>query len=360
VLTFIFTTIELYPAVLVVLGVRRSLESASWLVAIFAFLTQMIFVVRVGLAQGSRYTHWTIAEKLDMPLFTINGNPFTIASIFRLCLLLSIVYAVTRHTRDAMLRQQAVEQELKGAEELQRVLIPASLPSLPGFSLTSAYTPAQEVGGDFFQIVPLENPPGSTMIVLGDVSGKGLRAAMAVSLIVGATRTLTDFSSNPAEVLEGLNRRLLDRLRGGFATCLVMRLDANGSCTIANAGHMAPYLNHKEVEMPGTLPLGLVAVGGYEEKTVQLQAGDHVVLYTDGLLEARSASGELFGFDRVEQLFAGHPDAKQAAAAAVVFGQQDDITVLTLTRLGLGEIASAYLSAPQRLPARRYSRDSSW
>ena len=97
---------------------------------------------------------------------------------------------------------------------MQQVIIPEALPAIAGFTLTSAYKPALEVGGDFFQIIPLTG--GSTLVVLGDVSGKGLKAAMAVSLIVGAIRMVADFTISPAEILAGLNRRLHGRLRGGF------------------------------------------------------------------------------------------------------------------------------------------------
>ena len=90
--------------------------------------------------------------------------------------------------------------------------MPETLPTLPGFTLTSAYRPAQEVGGDFFQIIPLEG--GSALIILGDVSGKGHKAAMAVSLIVGAARMVAEFTRSPAEILSGLNRRLYGRLQG--------------------------------------------------------------------------------------------------------------------------------------------------
>jgi len=346
VLTVIFTVAELYAPVLVIMGLRCRPDHARVMVATFAFLSQMIFVVRIALSQGSRFTHWKLADKIDLPLFTIDGNSFNLSTIFRLLLLLSVVYAVFRHAREEFRRQHAVEQDLLGAQELQRVLIPDALPSLPGFSLTSAYRPAQEVGGDFFQIIPVDDSTGSTLVVLGDVSGKGLRAAMAVSLIVGAARTLADFTSNPAEILAGLNRRLYGRLKGGFVTCLVLRLDPDGTCVVANAGHPAPFLNHEEIASPGMLPLGVTAHAVYEETRVQLEAGDHFVLYTDGLLEARTPAGELFGFERLRALFTGHPNAEQATEVAVNFGQQDDITVLTLTRLAVGEEASTQLTAP--------------
>jgi serine phosphatase RsbU (regulator of sigma subunit) len=120
---------------------------------------------------------------------------------------------------------------------------------------------------------------------------------------------------------------------------------------IANAGHPAPFLNRQEVAAPGALPLGLIPVASYEESTVHLETGDHFVLYTDGLLEARTTAGELFGFERLRALFSGSPNAEQATEAAMNFGQQDDITVLTLTRLAVGEQASTQLTAPEPAPA---------
>jgi serine phosphatase RsbU (regulator of sigma subunit) len=120
-----------------------------------------------------------------------------------------------------------------------------------------------------------------------------------------------------------------------------MRLDTDGNCTIASAGHPAPFLNKRELTLPGALPLGLMPDSHYEETTVRLAAGDHFALYTDGLLEARSISGELYGFERLETLLSTQPNAAQATEAAVNFGQDDDITVLTLTRLAMGEESTA-------------------
>jgi ABC-type arginine transport system permease subunit len=346
----VFETLpELLPLVLVIYGLRQKLDSSRWLVAFFAFSTSFITSVRIALSQGSRYTHWTIAAKINAPLFHINGNAFNLITLANTGLLLSIIYAVYRYMLESSERQGAMEQELRSAQELQQVLIPDALPSLPGYSVTSAYQPAQEVGGDFFQVIPTK--AGSTLLVLGDVSGKGLRAAMTVSLIVGSLRTLAEFYPQPADILAGLNRRLCGRLHGGFTTCLVLRLDPDGACVLANAGHPSPFLNQQEIEMPGALPLGVVADSLYEERSIQLQPGDHFVLYTDGLLEARTPTGELFSFTRLQSLIEDRPSAEQALKVATDFGQEDDITILTLTRLALGETSSTLLSAPALTPA---------
>jgi serine phosphatase RsbU (regulator of sigma subunit) len=342
ILTAIFTVLQALPLVLIVYAVivRPRLGFERWLVAICAFIDDMIPTLRIAFSQGVRFTHWTIAQKIAAPLFTFNGNRINAGTLADTILLVAIIYAVYRYVVEERNRQNALEQEFQNARELQQVLIPEALPSLPGFTLTSAYKPAQEVGGDFFQIIPLGSGPlgsGSTLVILGDVSGKGLKAAMAVSLIVGATRMVAEFTTSPAEILAGLNRRLHGRLQGGFATCVAMRLDPDGSCTIASAGHPAPYINGCEAVVPGALPLGIAAEASYEETEISLHPGDHLALCTDGLLEARNPAGELYGFDRMRTLFASNPTAEQATQAAVAFGQDDDITVLTLTRLAAGE-----------------------
>ncbi|HTB98953.1 MAG TPA: SpoIIE family protein phosphatase [Terracidiphilus sp.] len=221
--------------------------------------------------------------------------------------------------------------DLKQAQEMQRMLIPDTMPELHGFRLTSAYRPALEVGGDFFQVIP--RPNGAMELILGDVSGKGLTAAMAVSMIMGTVRVLADESIGPAAFLHALNRRVRGQLQGGFATCLALWIAPDGTCTIASAGHPAPFLNDVEMRLPGDLPLGLEVNGVYEEKTFMLHIGDCLTLYTDGLPEARNDSGELYGFERLKTLIATQPSAQVAAEVAHVFGQDDDVTVLTLTRL---------------------------
>ena len=352
ILTAIFTGLELYPLVLVGFALRKRLDVSRWLLAIAAFLSGMLSVTRIALQQGSRFTNWTIGNKIGAPLFFINGNGFTAQTIASTLLLIAIIYAVYRYVRDASRRQGAIEQELKSARELQQILIPETLPELHGFAVTSAYRPAQEVGGDFFQIIPLEGDyAGSTLVLLGDVSGKGLKAAMTVSLIVGAARTAARFSPHPADVLVELNARLHGRMQGGFATCLAMRLASDGTCTMASAGHPAPFLNKQQLELPGALPLGVVANPSYKEETISLREGDHCSLYTDGLLEARNPSGEIFSFARLDALFSSRPNAAEATEAAVNFGQDDDITVLTLTRLATGARSTTEFTTPSFAPA---------
>ncbi len=198
---------------------RQRLDSARWLVAIFALFSGTWYSLQHR-RSGVRFTHWTLGASMSSR-YSLWGNSFNVQILLRTLLFLSIVYAVIRYSVANQRRQNSLEREFQNARELQQILVPETLPAIPGFTLTSAYRPAQEVGGDFFQIIPLEGAQqGSTLIVLGDVSGKGLQAAMTVSLIVGAVRTLAKFAPQPAQMLAEINQRLHGRLQGGFATCI--------------------------------------------------------------------------------------------------------------------------------------------
>jgi hypothetical protein len=344
VLTVFIMAVEIFPFVLIALGLREHLEGSRWTVAISALVSQMISIVGDAGAAGQRFTHWHIFQTINSPLFIVDTITFTAADLAGIVLFLAVLYAVYRYSMEQQARQSVLEREMHSAQEIQRVLIPAELPPLEGFAVTSAYQPALEVGGDFFQIIA--ETSGSTIVALGDVSGKGLKAAMNVSLIVGVLRSLSDAQVSPAEILNKLNRCLCGRLQNGFVTAVILRLDRSGSVTLANAGHLPPMLNGRELTLEGSLPLGLVAAATYDEIQLRLGSGDQLSLFTDGLLEARAADGELYGFDRVHALFAAKPSAQQAMEAAVAFGQDDDITVLTLTRLAAWEESSTSLVAP--------------
>ena len=320
--------VEFWTVVLLVAGLRRRLDVSLWFFAITGICTGLLQAIEDTFGLGERWTHWTFADALLVPVVHLAGNALSVRNISNTLFLLAALYAAWKYALKQRGHQSAMEQEYRSAQELQQVLIPASLPELPGYRLTSAYKPAQEVGGDFFQVILLEN--GDALVVVGDVSGKGLQAAMAVALIVGAIHSALEVTLDPACLLAALNRRLHGRLRGGFATCLMLRLSPSGACIAANAGHLPPYRNGEEIPMPPALPLGLMPESDYETFPIAFTAGDRLTLYTDGLLEARNPAGQLFGFARVAELLAGRPSAKVISEAAVDFGQEDDITVLTL------------------------------
>jgi len=158
------------------------------------------------------------------------------------------------------------------------------------------------------------------------VSGKGLPAAMTVSAVIGALHSTPPVS--PAWILNALNSGLAGQLHGGFVTCCAARIQSNGIVTIANAGHLSPYRNGVEVELEAGLPLGILPGAEYRESEFVLQPNESITFLSDGVVEARSKSGELFGFERTLHL--SKSGAAAIAQAAKDFGQEDDITVLSI------------------------------
>ena len=223
--------------------------------------------------------------------------------------------------------------ELEAAREVQQQLVAPAV-DIPGFKIESAYIPAKQVGGDFFRVIPEDG--AGVLIVVGDVSGKGLRAAMTVAAVVGALRTVHPVS--PAWIINALNSGLIGNLRGGFVTCCAARITHDGVVTIANAGHLPPYRNGAEMDLAAGLPLGIDANADYEESHFQLQSLESLTFVSDGIIEARNAAGELFGFERTLKISSS--SAETIAQAAVAFGQDDDITVLKMTWLGTTNIAA--------------------
>jgi hypothetical protein len=340
--TAIYTLAPIYIFFIVGFGLARRRQTNLWPIAIAAFLYGAYNLTFQLSGQGRRFTHWTLID--HMQTWGIHAGAYSFSAPFLLDLLLFVVLLITvgRYQYMERRRQSQIELEVKSAREVQHVLVPEATPAIPGYSIASVYKPASEVGGDFFQVMPQAN--GEALIVVGDVSGKGLKAAMTVSLIVGTLRTLADYTLKPAEILRGLNRRLIGRIDGGFVTCVVLHLAANGETTVANAGHLPPFRDGKELPVKGSLPLGLSVNVGYDELTFRLQEGETLTLYTDGILEARNSKGELFGFDRLSALLATRPEVGKIVDAAEAFGQEDDITALSITRHSAAEPKTATVS----------------
>jgi hypothetical protein len=221
--------------------------------------------------------------------------------------------------------QERASSELAAARSVQELMIPQEKLETPGFEVESIYNPATEVGGDFYHVQSTGD--GGLLVVIGDVAGKGLKAAMNVSMLMGALRRTPERS--PAKILESLNRVLTGS--ESFTTCQAAWFGPSGELVLANAGHLPPYLNSQEIAVHGSLPLGVLPNTSYEEIRLYLHPGDRLLLLSDGVVEARLPSGELFGFDRVHNL--SNQSAFYIADAAKEFGQEDDITVLTVRRL---------------------------
>jgi hypothetical protein len=225
------------------------------------------------------------------------------------------------------LTRQSLEQELAQARELQQhVLLPEDLHST-NFTVETEYHPARIVGGDFF--LTAVGRDGSLCIVIGDVSGKGISAAMLVAVLVGAARTRAAQDFDPITMLQTLDDRLSGRSGGHFATCVVAQLFPNGVLRVANAGHLQPYLNGCELDIEGSLPLGIAGALNPAKRQYQLRQGDTLTFITDGVVEARNKRGELFGFDQARVLSQKAP--AEVVSEVQAFGQDDDITVLRVS-----------------------------
>jgi len=255
-------------------------------------------------------------------------------SAANLKLLNTIALQTAAAVENAMLCAEMVESareraayaaELQAASSVQQLLLQGTSRPTPGFRVDSVYLPASEVGGDFFYVQPA--PGGSLLVIVGDVSGKGLTAAMRVALILGVLRRETSY--DPAEILFSLNNALATQGQLGFATACCVRIAPTGEFAFANAGHIAPYKSCSELETIPALPLGLLADQSYELVEGKLKDGESLVLLSDGVPEARAQSGELFGFERTGSLCS--QAAGEIARTAQQFGQEDDITVVTLT-----------------------------
>jgi hypothetical protein len=278
---------------------------------------------------------WAVIEgwfQLQQVIFnreTWRGPVQNLMSLAIVCLIVALFGHIFHQQRIAADERAEMRGELTAARQVQHLLIPDKMQVTPGVTVSSAFLPAHEVGGDFYLCRALPN--GAQRVLLGDVSGKGVAAALTSALLLGAADRCDDL--RPAAVLQELNAALRNSGIEGFTTCLCADLASTGVLLIANAGQLPPYRNGQEIEIPAGLPLGVDAAADYAESSLQLAPGDKLTFLSDGVVEARNAVGELFGFERTRQV--SSRAAQQIADAAVNFGQQDDITVLTLSLAAL-------------------------
>jgi hypothetical protein len=263
-------------------------------------------------------------------IFSFIGFSISLGTISTVLSLLVITVMLLRRFVLAERKKELWKIEIQQARHIQELLIPRKLPSVRGLQIQSEYRPVREVGGDFFQVLPA-NTPDSVLVVVGDVTGKGLQAGMLVALIVGAIQSAAQHSSDPAEILNEVNKQLCDHQQAS-ATCLIMRIDSDGKVLLANAGHLPPYLNGKEMIMEGALPIGIVSGSDLSTISFELQQSDSLIVMSDGVVESQNAKGVLFGFERTNALLLRHATPKEIAEEAQMFGQEDDILILEVRR----------------------------
>jgi len=324
----VFTAADVLVFALVIARVLLSLRAGSF-DARLLLLPIILQGVEVCIDGARQAIYYAGLSHTSTPLILWSNGIVEVdwSNLFDLLNLVAIAAVlILRFTHSAQ-EEKRLATELASARAVQDRLVPAQLPLLPGLHLDAAYLPAAEVGGDFYQVFPQSD--GCVLVIIGDVSGKGLKAAMTGTLVLGALRSLAQEGQSPAQVLCRLNAQLAESSDGGFVTCLCARLGADGKLTLANAGHLPPYRNGEEVSFNSGLPLGVTPNTTYAESTLTLNPGDSLTFLSDGVVEAQSPGGELFGFDRTCAVAAR--SAEEIANAAQTFGQQDDITVLTLT-----------------------------
>ena len=322
----------LFVSLLLFRAWRRGLREAGvMLVPFFLASTADSVDTILDYAAGK---HW-LPDAFASHRFHVGPIGFHISIVSYSVFLASLIAVILYRFVKVSEVEQKSAAEVAAARSVQALLIPTELPSNRNFMLESAYLPVSGVGGDFFQVLPVKDD--SILIVVGDVSGKGLQAAMNASTLVGALRN--ELSHDPATVLNHLNHVLLGAVPAPskvpgldaapcFATCLCARVYPDGRMTIANAGHLAPYRDGREMELAPGLPLGVIADIAYEQATHQLNKGERVIFLSDGVVEAANEEGELFGFERTQQV--SNEPARYIAQTAKRFGQNDDITVVSL------------------------------
>jgi predicted ester cyclase len=244
------------------------------------------------------------------------------------------------------IKRERIEQELGVARSIQQASLPKEVPTLEGWQVSPYYRPARAVGGDFYDIFELEG--GKVGLAVGDATGKGMPAALAVTASSSMLRAVAQGSSySPGEVLGRVNETLLARIPPNmFVTCFYAILDPKrGSLAYANAGHDLPYLRRggeaEELRARG-MPLGILPGMDYEEKEIVLDVDEAALFYSDGLVEAHDPNGEMFGFPRLQALVAEHAEEEGSLEEALLeelysfvgegWEQEDDITLLTLRR----------------------------
>lgn len=240
--------------------------------------------------------------------------------------------------------RQRFEQELEVARLIQQNFLPKQLPDLPGWQVSAYYRPAREVGGDFYDVIPL--PGGRVGFVIGDVTDKGVPAALVMAATRSVLRATATRLVDPGAVLEVVNEHLVpDMPEKMFVTCLYGVLEpVTGRFRFANAGHDLPYVKTADgsVELRARgMPLGLMTGMAYEENETVLAPGQSLLLHSDGVVEAHSPEGAMFGFPRLKEAVATYPGGGELIDRVLSdlhdhtgpgADQEDDITMMTLAR----------------------------
>jgi serine phosphatase RsbU (regulator of sigma subunit)/anti-sigma regulatory factor (Ser/Thr protein kinase) len=279
------------------------------------------------------------------------------------------VAQLVRQQRAEARERERIAQELRVARLIQQTLLPREVPAVPGWGITPYYEPAREVGGDFYDFIAL--PEGHLGLVIADVTDKGVPAALVMATTRSVLRAAATRLETPGAVLARVNDMLVPDIPANmFVTCFYAVLDpASGRLQFANAGHDVAYWRTaagelRELRARG-MPLGLMEGMTYEERAVQLGPGDHILLYSDGLVEAHNPRREMFSFGRLAGLVGAAPGGGQALVDMLLaelvqftgpgWAQEDDITLVSLEcralpQPGQGDGTDSAIALPEEAP----------
>ncbi len=295
-------------------------------------------MIAVPLKVGDRITG--VAQVINR----LDGNAFDnddLELFIALCSMAAIAIENAKMHRSLMEKQRLVK-DMEFARTVQESFLPQHAPEIAHYRFSAQYTPSQEVGGDFYDFIRIDNR--KTGIVIGDVSGKGVPAALYMAKLGSDLRTLAFTEEDPAAALRQLNDLLADRSRRGmFASVLYLELDSeNGSMTLANAGHLPPLIKKADGSVTklsgaGGSPLGILKGMQFGQETVRIIPGDTVVVYTDGIIEAMNGREDLYGHERFEEVIRKSASDPEALRSAIITDvnrftglapQHDDMTLV--------------------------------
>jgi serine phosphatase RsbU (regulator of sigma subunit) len=285
-----------------------------------------------------------------LDVFYQTPHHFTVDELYLLDLLATQAAVALENARLYELEVKQVEQELAIARQIQRGFFPQRIPQLSGWEIAAACLPARETGGDFYEFV--ERTDGRLGLIVGDVSGKSISAAMLMAAAQSLVNAKGSDYRSPARVMAEANRLLCKDVPHGSFVALAYALlrPENNEVCLSNGGQLDPFLvpagNQpvRLIETPGSrLPLGIVREVAYQETSVTVTPGDLLVFYTDGVVERKDAAGRLFGFERVaatlENVRGRSPEValkillKAADAFAEGVSAHDDVTLVVAQRI---------------------------
>jgi serine phosphatase RsbU (regulator of sigma subunit)/pSer/pThr/pTyr-binding forkhead associated (FHA) protein len=251
---------------------------------------------------------------------------------------------VNASLHERLMKQQRLEQDLRFAKRVQQSFLPLEPPEVPGFSFGRRYNPLYEVGGDFYDFIRL--PDDRIGVTIGDVSGKGVSAALLMARLTSDIRYFAMSEHDPSSVLDRANASLIRNLQDNmFATVLYLTLEPGGKLALSNAGHIPPLVRRKDgtveqIDDATNLALGVLADTVFDQSFIQLEVGDSVLLCTDGLVEAKNAIGEEFGLAHLERSVKGASPQqllddilRDLTHFTGPVAQYDDLTLVSFTRV---------------------------